>query len=243
MGIQLQVAPPVTVDMSPNAPLPMYTPNPSFQDIQFSSHPQPRYVTTVAEVPEPVEGVPASASPPSTATRFNTDPLSGNGPQMNTSSSTNNGNNSAIIIKPRSPQPVSPTKPAATTHYKPPAVPSAWGLIRPSDESSTSSTAAANHFAITGRHPTNRVNQQFEHSIARRSKCIIVGNANTSASKSHDTFVSPSPVHLPLHMHNHDIRNSPYALEDIQFSSHPRPNVAIVIQADENTTTCGSTTI
>ena len=57
MGIQLQVAPPVVVDMSPDVPLPVYTPNPSVQDIQFSSHPRPNFVTTIAEDPEPVEPV------------------------------------------------------------------------------------------------------------------------------------------------------------------------------------------
>ncbi|KAF9908065.1 hypothetical protein EC991_010309 [Linnemannia zychae] len=54
IGIQLQVAPPVVVDMSPDAPLPAYTPNPTFQDIQFSSHPRPTIVTTIAEDPAPV---------------------------------------------------------------------------------------------------------------------------------------------------------------------------------------------
>ena len=67
MGIQLQVAPPVVVDMSTEAPLPVYTPaegplpvytpSPSVQDIQFSSHPRPTFVTTVAEDSEPVESV------------------------------------------------------------------------------------------------------------------------------------------------------------------------------------------
>lgn len=57
MGIQLQVAPPVIVDMSAEAPLPAYTPSPSVQDIQFSSHPRPTFVTTVAEDPEPAEPV------------------------------------------------------------------------------------------------------------------------------------------------------------------------------------------
>ncbi|KAH7060129.1 hypothetical protein BKA57DRAFT_499134 [Linnemannia elongata] len=57
MGIQLQVAPPVVVNMDPDAPLPVYTPNPSFQDIQFSSHPRPTVVTIAAEDPEPAEPV------------------------------------------------------------------------------------------------------------------------------------------------------------------------------------------
>ncbi|KAF9147908.1 hypothetical protein BG015_010373 [Linnemannia schmuckeri] len=55
MGIQLQVAPPVVVDMSPDTLLPVYTPHPSVQEIQFSSHPRPTFVTTTAEDPEPVE--------------------------------------------------------------------------------------------------------------------------------------------------------------------------------------------
>ncbi|KAG0273503.1 hypothetical protein BGZ97_010693, partial [Linnemannia gamsii] len=53
MGIQLQVAPPVVVDMSLEEPLPAYAPSPSVHDIQFSSHPRPTFVTTIAEDPEP----------------------------------------------------------------------------------------------------------------------------------------------------------------------------------------------
>ncbi|KAK3837396.1 MAG: hypothetical protein J3R72DRAFT_449527 [Linnemannia gamsii] len=49
LGIQPEVAPAVVVDMSPDATLPVYALNPTLQDIQFSSHPRPTFVTTVAE--------------------------------------------------------------------------------------------------------------------------------------------------------------------------------------------------
>ncbi|KAG0057919.1 hypothetical protein BGZ89_001740 [Linnemannia elongata] len=91
MGIQLQVAPPVVVNMDPDAPLPVYTPNPSFQDIQFSSHPRPTVVTIAAEDPEPAEPVTrhlppssptlTSVSIPSPTTIFNTGSLSSTRPQ------------------------------------------------------------------------------------------------------------------------------------------------------------------
>ncbi|KAF9550125.1 hypothetical protein EC957_001611 [Mortierella hygrophila] len=235
MGIQLQVAPPVDIDMSPNAPLPVYTPNPSFQDIQFSSHPQPRYVTTVAEEPESVESHPQAHRTSQQGDRYQ-----------------NSGTTTRSFDKTGYRYPLQTTRGSFCL-----------GLIRSSDESSSSSTTAVDHFAITGCHPTNRVNRQFEHSIASRAKCIIIVNTNTSTSKSLDTPVSPPPVYAnspqgigqahtaimindqtpaPAHAQPRHPQK-PYALEDIQFSNHPRPNVAIVIQADENTTTCGSTMI
>ncbi|KAK3810504.1 MAG: hypothetical protein JOS17DRAFT_843367, partial [Linnemannia elongata] len=173
--------------------------------------------------------------------------------------------NGAIIIKPRAPEPVSSTKPAATTHYKPPAVPSVWGSAP-----RTNPPRAQQQLPIISPSPVTLPPTEYTNSLGIRLQVApSVPSLSTptaapaTSATSPDTHESPPPTyerspkeieqtHTAITIDDQTPTPSPAqprhqqqpnALEDIQFSSHPRPNVAIVIQADVDTTTPGSTTI
>ncbi|KAF9272105.1 hypothetical protein BGZ88_005206 [Linnemannia elongata] len=173
--------------------------------------------------------------------------------------------NGAIVINPRASEPVSLTKPAVTTHYKPPPVPSVWGSAprtNPPRAQQQQLTISPSLAAFPPKEYTNSMGIRLQVAPTASSSLIPTAAPTTSATSS-NTPSSPDPVYARSSQESGQAHTAltiddqtptpapaqaqypqqPYSLEGIQFSSHPRPNVAIVIQDDENTNTSGSTSI
>ncbi|KAG0287899.1 hypothetical protein BGZ97_006965 [Linnemannia gamsii] len=172
--------------------------------------------------------------------------------------------NGALVIEPQAPAPVSSTKPAAPTFYKPPAVPSVWGA------STRTNPPSAQQPPIISPSPVSLPPTEYTNSVGIRLQVAPTASPSTAVTP-YDIYTSRAPpayaqapqgyrqAHTtitiddqipaaststqPRNPQQQQQQQQPDALGDIQFSSHPRPSVAIVINADESENIPASTTI
>lgn len=198
----------------------------------------------------PSRGAPVSASPPSTTASFNTGPLSGTRPQMNTSVSTKKGDSSFWAKTRNNPHCVPPTAtvsiPSTTTRYN---IGSLSGT-RPQTNTSGSTNKGDSSFWAKTRNNLNYVVPTSARYQATPSVTINMANLSASSgatsgasqvtpsvpsiastsSSSPQIFVTNAPF-LPAPPPSANTQSSPVpALQDIQFSSHPKPTIVTTMQ-------------